>query len=258
MSNLRIYKARVVELLRNDVRANLETYRQGNYEYLDQDASCYSELQIDADLEGLQELNLKLLPQDGLASADEAEHSLIVFRALLNVTPYLARDERLWAYLTHSVLLDYSRKRWPIPEDDDRAVAHIRTHFFARSARQIERDNAVSRLWWMAYLCSRAELPLERALEVFLLQSDVRASIIERPTTAQSLRLFESILRHLDESYNKDKAWFERRVLRGVMEELNRLGGVKLIEVMPNEELDALISNAFKAREKATIEQSSE
>jgi len=248
---LRIYKGRVVESLRSDIAEHLELYRSGDFAYLDQDSSCYMELGIEADEEVLKNLNSLAIPEGRPSSAEEVAPSLMVFGALTNVTPYLARDERLWTYLTHSVLLAYSRKRWPIPDDNEEAIKHIRTHFFARSARQIERDNAVSRLWWMAYICSRSQsLPIERALDVFLLQSDVRASIIERPTTAQSLRIFESLLRHLDRSYEKDQKWFERRILRGVMEELNRLGGVKLMEVMPDEELDAIISEAFKTCEK--------
>lgn len=246
MAKIRICKARVVESLRDDIENNLENYRTGDFAFLDQDASCYQELDVEADYDRLCVLNTASIPEGGIASSAEAEHSKLVFEALSNITPYLAREERLWTYLSHSVLLDYSRKRWPIPADREKAVKYVRTHFFARSARQVERDNAVSRLWWMAYLCSRSKLPIERALDVFLLQSDVRASIIERPTTAQSLKLFGSILKHLDESYDKDRRRFERSVLRGVMEELNRLGGVKLIEVMPEQELDAIVQDAFK------------
>ncbi|MDO9151888.1 MAG: DUF6339 family protein, partial [Methylotenera sp.] len=90
----------------------------------------------------------------------------------------MARDERVWVRLTHIELLHYSRTRWPIPNKDEAAIAHIQKHFFARSARGIERDNAVSRLWWMATVASKVEgLKAAEALEALLFQSDVRANI---------------------------------------------------------------------------------
>jgi hypothetical protein len=47
------------------------------------------------------------------------------------------------------------------------AVGHVRAHFFAKEQRQIERDNAASRLWWMAHLCRRVkELDLSDTLKV--------------------------------------------------------------------------------------------
>src|SRR3546814_4359590 len=87
----------------------------------------------------------------------EVENCLAVHEYLEALSPYEARDERLWSYLTHTSMLQYTRARWPIPSDDDKAVPHIETHFFARTNRQIERDNAVSRLWWMAHLCTKSE-----------------------------------------------------------------------------------------------------
>lgn len=107
------------------------------------------------------------------------------------LSPYEARDERLWAHITHTHMLEYARKRWPIPEDPVAAVGHIRAHFFAKEQRQIERDNAASRLWWMAHLCGRVRgLELSDTLKVFLYRTDVRASIIERPTVSQNRNLF--------------------------------------------------------------------
>lgn len=52
-------------------------------------------------------------------------------QAMGGMSHYLARDERIWVYLTHTTLLSYARTRWPIPEDNEKAVKHIKSHFFA-------------------------------------------------------------------------------------------------------------------------------
>lgn len=251
---LRLCKKQTVETLRNSVGSNLEVYRTGTFSFLDEDSSCHMDIDIEFDSERLLSLNnsIKIKTEPGVThekvrSSEEVEHGEIVFNSLSGVKPYLARDERLWVYLTHASLLDYVRSRWPIPADDEAAKKHIRSHFFAKSARQIERDNAVSRLWWIAYLCSRSHsLPLKKALNIFTLRADVRAAIIERPTTAQSLRIFDAILMNLEKSYNHERVWFERDVFRAAMKELNRLGGVKLIEALPKHELEAIVFKAFE------------
>ena len=101
-------------------------------------------------------------------------------------------------------------------------------------ARGIERDNAASRLWWLASLCHRTKgLSFEDALTCFLYQSDVRANIVERPTTSQNIHVFSAIIKKLDESYKSNKELFERERFRSLMKELNLIGGIKLLAALP-------------------------
>lgn len=218
--------AKVRDLLSN-IEENLGQYRTGNFEFLKVDPSSYIETNIEIDDLALSSVVCSK------GEPKEVENCVALFRAMGKLSHYLARDERLWVYLTHTDLLKYSRTRWPIPEDDEKAVKHIRTHFHVIGARGIERDNAASRLWWMASLCGRVgSLPLEEALTTFLHQSDVRANIIERPTTSQSIYVFSTILRKLHESYNSDKRLFVRNTFRAIMKELNLRGGIKLLGAM--------------------------
>ena len=66
----------------------------------------------------------------------EEQNCLACYDAMPGLTPYEARDERLWVYLTHTWLLVYTRTRWPIPIDDKGAITYIRTHFFGRTNDQ--------------------------------------------------------------------------------------------------------------------------
>ncbi len=94
----------------------------------------------------------------------------------------------------------------------------------------------------MAALCNRAQgLSLKDALTTLLYQSDVRASIVERPTTSQCLNIFSAVLRRLNESYHSDKKLFERNLMREAMKKLNLAGGVKLLGVLPEQQVNALV-----------------
>ncbi|MER9608849.1 DUF6339 family protein [Mesorhizobium sp. M0312] len=167
------------------------------------------------------------------------------------MSPYEARDERLWTYLSHTALLEHARQRWPIPADDKVAVRHIAKHFFARDKRQVERDNVGSRLWWMAHLCDRiTSVERERALQAFLFRSDVRANLVERPTTSQCSELFGAILHKLALSLEGGKHLFERPIFRKLMMEINSVGGYKLLDCLSGPQvgaiLDDIIDNKLK------------
>lgn len=179
----RFLKSTVLRALEAKIPDYLTEYRSGSFPKIMHDPESYFESELEIDLDQLSTIV-------GTSSApNEVACCLRAHSAFTGITPYVARDERLWTYLTHTDLLEYTRTRWPIPDDDEKAVKHVKTHFFCIGARGIERDNAISRLWWMAYLCDRTpELSLEEALTYFLYQSDVRANIVERPTTSRTSR----------------------------------------------------------------------
>jgi len=224
----RFFKAVKVQELLAAVGENLELYRAGNFDFLVNDPANYFETDFEINADKLSRIDC------GKDNLKEVENCILMYEAMGKISHYLARDERLWIYLTHTLLLSYVRNRWPIPDDDEKAIKYIRNHFFCIGARGIERDNASSRLWWMASLCNRTDgLSLEEALACLLFQSDVRANIVERPTTSQNIRIFSAILKKLYESYKVDKKLFERDRFRSVMKWLNLAGGVKLLGALP-------------------------
>jgi hypothetical protein len=237
MSKLLLMREALVYDLTREIETNIEKYRNGDFQYLTSDGSNFIETEYEINT---QELNkIKTINGD----FNEVQCCLGAFNGLPNISAYLARDQRLWVYLTHIVLLDYTRQRWPIPQDKERAVKHIKKHFFASGARGIERDNAISRLWWMASICSKVEgLTLEKSLTAFLFQSDVRANIVERPTTSQNVVLLSTVIRKLDQSYQGDRELYGREKFRTVMKELNLQGGIKLLEVLEPKEVEKIVT----------------
>ena len=236
----RFFKEKYLKELELNIAENLELYRTGNFDFQANNTDNYFEAALDVD-----EVKLKsLLPSN--KNEAEVQNCMLIFEAMQSLTHFHARDARLWVYLTHTVLLPYSRARWTIPADNEAAIKFIKDHFFCIANRGVERNNAASRLWWFAALCNRTQgLSLKDALTTLLYQSDVRASIVERPTTSQCLNIFSAILRKLHESYHSDKKLFERSLMREAMKKLNLAGGVKLLGVLPEQQVNVIVAECL-------------
>jgi len=236
----RFFKAQYVRELTSSIRDNLDLYRSGNFDLVADDPDYYFETSLDID-----EVKLSQVKCDS-TNHMEVENCILVYEGMGEITHHLAREDRLWTYLTHTLLLEYARNRWPIPADDEKAINHIKNHFFCVGARGIERDNATSRLWWMASLCDRTNvLSLQDSLTCLLLQTDVRANIVERPTTSQNLNIFSLILKKLHDSYITAQKLFERERFRSFMKWLNLVGGVKLLAALPENRVSKIIDDCI-------------
>ena len=240
----RLLRTAALDQLRSSIVANLEQYRRRNFDHLDADPSFWFEhdAEIDAD-------SLTTLKAPSRGSFYEVENCEIVYSACRALKPYNARDERLWVYLSHTLLLDHARRRWPIPEADTEAAAHIAKHWFARDKRQVERDQVGSRLWWMGHLCARVEnVDPDLALRAFLFRSDVRANLIERPTVSQSVALFGAIVKRLIASFNGKRQLFEGGAFRQLMTEINSVGGYRLLDCLAPIEIERILDTIIKDR----------
>lgn len=235
---VRLLWSATIRELKAKIAENLQTYRNGDFLFLREDSARFFEIEQQIDME---KITLVKCEQNDTLEVKNCEY---IYVALSDITPSLARDDRLWVYLTHVDLLEYSRSRWPIPVEEEAAVNHILKHFFVKGARGIERDNAISRLWWMAHISSRAQnLSLTEALQCLLFRSDVRANIIERPTTSQNPLLLSAILDKLNQSYQGDQKLFDRNKFRNFMIELNLLGGVKLLDSLDKVTIDNIVAS---------------
>jgi hypothetical protein len=198
---------------------------------------------IDSDIQFDEKSVAKLKAPSG-SELFEVENCMAVFKAFPNLTPANAADSRLWILLAHTYFLDHARARWAIPTPDKEAIEFIDLHYFDKGGRRgLERNNAVSRLWWMAYLCARVpKIPLQESLRYLLHKSDVRQQIVERPSTSQSIAIFSAILGLLGKSFKKDKSLFERKAFRTLMTKLNGLGGYRLLDVLDQSSIEGILN----------------
>lgn len=229
----------VSDQLYEDVPKNLERYRTGNFDYLSTDPAYYRELDVAA-------ANPVVLDEGSNAQSD-AVNSERIWQSMGHLTPAEARDRRIWVYLAHVEFLEYAKSRYTIPEDDDAAVKIIRDHWFAVNNRSLERNQAVSRLWWFAFMAKRVEsMPLRSSLDTLLHLTDIRANLMERPTTAQCIGLFKAWIEILHEARDKcdqekGSPYFKRQVYRTALKRINALGGYRLLDSLDDETLKGIV-----------------
>lgn len=247
MDKLILLKSECVETLRQNITGNLERYRTGDF------SGLLDTITVDVELEYSALSGVVLPDGDDLKDVENCE---LIRKVTKNITPFAARDERLWAHLCHGPLLEYARKRWPIPATDDKAVASIKSHFFAGDKRNLEARNAVSRLYWLALIASRVtDLPIKEVLSLILKKQDVRQNVIERPTVLQAESILVAVIANLKASKAGDEKLYERINFRELQERLNEYCGHIFVESLPNETVktivDEMVADILSEKEAA-------
>ncbi len=253
-----IFKRALVDKLLDNVSSNLSLY-------VDDDISAHlcSEEYADAskkvdsvlfDKDALIELNGVVNEQN------DAKNALIVFGALNNLTPYLAADGRIWVALTHLYANKFVYRRWVAKAKNEKdQIKNIKTHYFVQqNDRGLHRNNALSSLWWWAYICKRfKEQDLATTLNFLLPRTDLRASILERPSLSRHVNVFNAILRCVfkaDQQPNME-SFFERNGgYRVWLREINFQGGTQMYSTTNYKDLsnffwDLLIKSKKTARQ---------
>ena len=183
--------------------------------------------------------------------ASDAENALILFQELRGISPKIARDERVWCALSHLYGNDFIWRRHVKGTADETLSRTLQTRYFCRANgkyRGFERDNALSRLWWWAFMSSRVEsLTHAEALEALLESTDFRDTIVGRPTTSIIPQVFEALIVIYLREKNADpnSTFFSRKKPQGNGEPpyrkfaklINRHGGRTLYDTMGVEEL---------------------
>lgn len=195
-----------------------------------------------------QNFNLCLGEDFGTKAINECdpEKCVSIYNALKNLTPQQATDERIWVYLTHFVFWDYSRARWLRAKDDGKFLKAVESHFFVNGVRGMVRDNAISRLWWMAHVCNRLDYDLKDCLEALMLKQDVRANVMERASFCRSVPVMNSLMKYLIRSYKGNGKLHERGRFRDMCKELNSIGGEYLLGALNPDELDKLMEDIIR------------
>ncbi|MCG8623818.1 MAG: DUF6339 family protein [Proteobacteria bacterium] len=184
------------------------------------------------------------------------DNALLLWEAL-KITPRIARETRLWVYLTHSIGLTYTRARWSLGSNDGDNINYIKAHYLAdNSPRSLDRNNALSRLWMSAYVADKVKsMNLKEALRVLLHNTDFRENIIGRPTVNRSPRVLDAVMLCAKDIIDKkDEDFFARKggdgPYRRWLIDLNLVGGQLLLDAMGKAELQKLVNDlADKARQ---------
>ncbi len=113
ISKLKYLSNETISSLRTGVAANLDRYRNGDFDDLMSAGEWALELDLNVDLFSLADLDPCGTPDAEIAN------SRLVWTVLGRLTPALACEEGIWARLTHVECLGFARDRWIRPDAGD-------------------------------------------------------------------------------------------------------------------------------------------
>jgi hypothetical protein len=168
------------------------------------------------------------------------DNAKIIYTAFSNLTPTEANDERLWVTLTHHYFHKYCVTRWMNQESKKDSV--IDRFFYEGNSLVARSRNAISRLWWTAYLTinndtDNEDLKWALTKTIFSTQ-DIQVSLLER-----KLGLYENIRTPFLEFYQENKGIVNSKMIQKIIRELNNYGGVISLTELSNEDVKTLIQS---------------
>jgi hypothetical protein len=174
----------------------------------------------------------------------DLENCKLIYDSLSMLSGANATDERLWTTLCFGRYSDYARLRWPL-ERAKTPKNHAQDHWFARTNRNRLRDNAISRLWWMAHIATRVpDASMDDVLRTLFFNSDYRSSLLERNTSANSINVVVSILSISQKAFGQGFD-FHREKFRTFMKQVDFLGKRTSLPSLGQLELEELLSPLY-------------
>lgn len=164
-------------------------------------------------------------------SKDDCKNSIELYKQLQKIDRVQANDKRLWVSLTHTRFFSYTKKRWKVSAISSDDTIKERFHFEGTGIEARMR-NAISRLWWAAKITydQRRENPFELT-EVLWEKQDIYTALVER-----SFVSYPNVVHGFLDFYKRNKHLKEDD-LRALLRGLNAVGGVKILPLIPTEEM---------------------
>lgn len=187
---------------------------------------------------------LTLTPVDiGPRNRSDAQ-GLDFYRSLVGMTPRLATDGLIWAWMSHFELHAYSIARWP-RRGNVNPIGHARNHWFVENTGSaLWRDNVASRTWWIAHTALKAAevsggaFTAEQALEHFANHAEDYHTVMAGNFTRHPLTLAEFVRSLLNEAEGINNQGLYRLWRR-----LNLFTGTRFLELLTREQLRELIND---------------
>ena len=177
----------------------------------------------------------------------DRENLRLVFQAFQKLSPAQATDERLWATLSVRHYSKYTLARWALPKNEKKISSHIKHHWLCKAgARSRVRDNSISRLWWMGYIVNQLDgWHPDEVSDILFNNSDYRASILERSTSASSYNVVGAILSITDEAF-KEGVKYNREKFRNFMRGVNFIAGRANLPALNQEQLIEMLRPIYR------------
>ena len=165
-----------------------------------------------------------------LATENDFQAAVVLYEAYKEISLVLASNEAFWAYLCHTELFEYCKKRYPV-EDAKNKTSHILDHWFFGSGYN---RNTLAQLWWgvkESYDEENINNPYHLT-EIFFKNYSFRVMWFTKMLRTKNGLL--GILDFLEENQEVMKTGFEHRG-SFIAKYFNRLGGTKQLSFLPRE-----------------------
>ena len=223
--------------------------------YLDPDANFAALLKARGISEFLEDTRIAtskpiaLSPPDNGSQRRKADiQALDFYRSFQGMTPRAANDERLWAWINHFRLHGYGIERWRINKNAN-LYNHIRAHWFtAKSAGrqiwQLWQSNTAARTWWLGHTALKAArgsggaFTAEEALALFAETATYYHTQLRYTFTRHPQVLGEVVRAYIKET----RGMKAERGSYSLLGALNLMGGTRVLELLPREDLRERIS----------------
>ncbi len=171
--------------------------------------------------------------------------ALKIYGILGQVNGLRLTDQRLWTTLAFSDIFSaFAKSRWPDALDPTKGKSTLRTHWFASTQRDFQRNHVIASEWWVAALASRVAVELEsqpeKILAVLRWNSDFTSNILSRPTQTSSTTLLSCIVGLAEEYRNSGKP-YPREELRSFFSAVNFIQGRRSLFALSQEEVTRVI-----------------
>jgi hypothetical protein len=221
---MKILKDITIDSYLNFLNSENNTFRKYYSEDMDFDSDEYRSLftqeELMLDILGIVDSNapeLKISPD----AKDDLENSKRIFEWLKNLSIADANDWRFWTTLTHLNYEKYTRDRWKIDKRTTNETIKQR-YFYTGAGLQARLRNAVSRLWWIAKLTIREDLPDKYVYtDVVWSSQDLMQNLFER-----SLGTYPNIRFGILKFYLLRKGVYDSKQFRIFYKEINALGAM--------------------------------
>ena len=201
-------------------------------------------------------------PEGSIPNRADAQ-ALDFYKTFNGMSPQMATNERLWAWMTHFRLHDYSLKRWRRPTNVN-LINYVRDHWFSSgSTDALWRHNTASRTWWIAHTALKAArgaagaFTAEEALGAFANTALFYHIPMFYNFTRDPMILAEIVRAILNEAegINVEKGIY------ALLRHLNLMGGTQLLSLLSRdvlrerivEEVELIMSDPDMVRDRSKI-----
>ena len=194
------------------------------------------------------EIKLKPPDTDGANKTHIADHQALDFyNCLEGMTPRLAANPEVWAYINHFHLHEYGIHRWPSKDkgDSGERESHIRTHWLTPKNQKIYESSISGRTWWLAHIANKAA---EASNGAFNVEQVVRL-FADNPEFYHRSMQYEvlrspTILAECIRSLLTDSKGINRKGYMAMAQEINLEAGARLLDSISQNEMRGLVKRS--------------